>query len=71
MIEIDINAPHRCICHRCIEKFDLRAEGRQVPLSNNMMIVCRQCGNKRCPKASDHRLGCTGSNAPGQPGSIF
>ncbi len=35
------------------------------------MVVCQTCGYKRCPKASDHRLNCTGSNAPGQPGSVY
>jgi len=35
------------------------------------MILCPECGNKRCPKASDHRLSCTGSNEPGQPGSVY
>ncbi len=34
-------------------------------------IVCALCGNKRCPHASDHREACTGSNEPGQPGSIY
>lgn len=29
-------------------------------------IVCATCGNKRCPKAEDHRNDCSGSNAPGQ-----
>ena len=35
------------------------------------MILCPVCGNKRCPKASDHELACTGSNKPGQPGSVY
>lgn len=35
------------------------------------MIVCPQCGNKRCPKATDCSLDCTNSNEPGQPGSIY
>jgi hypothetical protein len=35
------------------------------------MFLCPTCGNKRCPKATDHRLKCTGSNEPGQPGSIY
>ena len=35
------------------------------------MIVCHECGNKRCPKASDHELQCTKSNEPGQPGSAY
>lgn len=36
-----------------------------------MMLVCPTCGNKRCPKASDHELACTNSNEPGQPGSVY
>jgi DNA-directed RNA polymerase subunit RPC12/RpoP len=35
------------------------------------MILCPECGNKRCPKASDHQLDCTGSNEPNQPGSVY
>lgn len=35
------------------------------------MIVCPTCGNKRCPRSTDHRLDCTGSNASGQPGSRY
>jgi hypothetical protein len=35
------------------------------------MIVCTACGNKRCPRASDHELNCTGSNDIGQPGSVY
>lgn len=34
------------------------------------MMLCRVCGNKRCPAAADHRNKCTGSNEPGQPGSL-
>jgi len=34
-------------------------------------IVCKVCGNKRCPKATDCSLECTGSNEPGQEGSIY
>jgi hypothetical protein len=34
-------------------------------------IVCRYCGNKRCPKASWHKHACTNSNEPGQPGSFY
>ena len=35
------------------------------------MIVCPDCGNKRCPKATHHDQPCTGSNDPGQPGSVY
>ena len=34
-------------------------------------IVCSVCGNKRCPRATDCALPCTGSNEPGQPGSVY
>jgi hypothetical protein len=36
----------------------------------SVMIVCSICGNKRCPHAADHAYECTGSNEPGQIGSI-
>lgn len=51
-----------CHCHRCND-----ARREQYPY----MVLCPTCGNKRCPRASDHRLDCTGSNAPGQAGSIY
>lgn len=35
------------------------------------MVLCPECGNKRCPRASNHILMCTGSNEPNQPGSIY
>lgn len=30
------------------------------------MVVCPTCGNKRCPKAANHVLECSGSNDPDQ-----
>jgi hypothetical protein len=41
------------------------------PLQIMIMIVRTICGNKRCPKASDHDLPCSGSNKPGQTGSVY
>ncbi|WP_208457748.1 hypothetical protein, partial [Burkholderia vietnamiensis] len=41
------------------------------PLECCQMILCLVCGNKRCPHATDHRHACTGSNEPGQPGSVY
>ena len=35
------------------------------------MFLCPQCGNKRCPRATDHREACTDSNDPGQEGSRY
>jgi len=34
-------------------------------------VVCPNCGNKRCPKANDHRNACTNSNEVGQKGSSW
>lgn len=63
-----------CDCHACIKAFGLSDSelfGKPLPLSASKMILCQDCGNKRCPKASDHRLECTGSNEPGQAGSVY
>lgn len=35
------------------------------------MPSCPTCGNKRCPRATDHRNECSGSNEAGQEGSRF
>lgn len=56
-------------CHVCLHgEFD-KTTG--MPLSAMRMIVCPTCGNKRCPKATDHENACTGSNDIGQGGSIY
>jgi hypothetical protein len=59
--------PMKCWCHEC-------NKGRKVgafPYAATTMILCPTCGNKRCPRANDHRNACTGSNEPGQPGSAY
>ncbi|MEQ0366914.1 hypothetical protein ABLV54_08660 [Klebsiella sp. JB_Kp042] len=48
-----------CWCRTC----------RPVTLNDMRFVVCPDCGNKRCPRANDHRNACTGSNEPGQEGS--
>ena len=47
--------------------------GTCVPngLNNMRMILCPDCGNKRCPKANDHHNACTNSNDVGQKGSSW
>ena len=45
--------------------------GRERDEMRVRMILCPTCGCKRCPKASDHDLACTGSNEPGQSGSVY
>lgn len=61
-----------CECRACIRENNMRHPFiPELSFSHYRMILCPECGNKRCPKASDHRLDCTGSNEPGQPGSIY
>jgi hypothetical protein len=57
-------AEARCWCHTC-------RPVSMTPPENMRMVLCPDCGNKRCPKANDHRHACTGSNEPGQPGSAY
>lgn len=59
-------------CHRCINEFNIVDKDMPMFLLDSVrMILCPKCGNKRCPHASDHRLECTGSNEPGQHGSVY
>ena len=51
-------------CYRCWYE---RTSGAWL----RRMFLCPTCGNKRCPKASDHQFACTHSNKAGQPGSIY
>lgn len=64
----------RCDCATCDEA-ERQAlailTGNRYHLLRNRMIVCPDCGNKRCPRASHHVNPCTRSNAPGQPGSAY
>jgi hypothetical protein len=54
-------------CHTCLK--DTLVNG--IPATLTRMIVCSDCGNKRCPKATNHRHTCTHSNEPNQEGSIY
>lgn len=52
------------------EQFDCEACRQSAKAIASYMILCPKCGNKRCPKALDHRFKCTGSNSSGQAGEI-
>ncbi len=54
-------------CHKCVDE----RVGTLENMLKRRMILCPKCGNKRCPKASDHTLACTNSNEPNQEGSIY
>lgn len=61
------NALRACWCHECL---DAPEHGINNPTLSTF-IVCPACGNKRCPRATDHRFACTGSNEVGQFGSRY
>lgn len=50
-----------CWCRTC----------RPLTLNDMRFVVCPDCGNKRCPRANDHRNNCSGSNDPDQEGSAY
>lgn len=61
-----------CWCLRCArERGDKPSASIGLRFDSGPMIVCSTCGNKRCPRAADHRNACTNSNAPGQAGSEY
>ena len=60
-------------CHDCWAQY-VRRLPDDAPFSLRLqpgMILCPFCGNKRCPSATYHRNRCTGSNEPGQRGSVY
>ena len=57
-----------CGCYNCMSKVK---DHNGLPLTMSTFIVCPECGNKRCPKSTDHNLACTNSNKPGQKGSRY
>lgn len=62
------NWSESCWCFKCDEAERAKSDN---PLSYMRMNLCPDCGNKRCPRATDHRNDCTGSNEPGQEGSRY
>ncbi len=62
--------PH-CWCYECNKDRQTYIGGFAIPYIATRMILCPECGNKRCPKATNHEHACTGSNEPGQPGSRY
>lgn len=50
----------RCGCRSCLRAADAR-DATNWPILMGYMIVCLTCGDKRCPKAADHRESCSGS----------
>ena len=59
---------YECYCYNCLNEIK---DARGWPVTMYTFIVCPDCGNKRCPKSTDHNLTCTDSNEPGQEGSRY
>lgn len=62
--------PPGCHCVSCLEKADPEPMSG-LPWNIMIMSLCTECGNKRCPKATNHENACTDSNEPGQAGSVY
>lgn len=65
-------AGRECPCGTCADAVSAVIEAISddwIPLFHGM-ILCSECGNKRCPHAWHHDNVCTGSNEPGQTGSV-
>lgn len=61
--------PDGCHCWICLYRTPDGPSG--IAWTSMIMSLCTECGNKRCPKATDHRLACTRSNEAGQSGSRY
>jgi hypothetical protein len=65
-----ITPPRSCCQNHWLEDY-LKLDEKDKDFIFRPFIACSICGNKRCPKATDCNLECTGSNDVGQPGSIY
>ena len=61
----------RTCCHVHWDKYFLNLTYEEKQFAMRPFIACSVCGNKRCPKATDCNLECSGSNDVGQKGSIY
>lgn len=62
----------------CLKHWELDNSASSIELdygplipAHSRMIVCKNCGNKRCPKATNCDLECTNSNELGQVSSSY
>lgn len=62
-----------CWCYECLKNIPVSNDWSflNVTMADTHLILCPTCGNKRCPRATDHRLACTNSNESGQEGSRY
>ena len=67
------NQEESCFCYRCRYNTGERLHPDDFIQAASYVgfVVCDECGNKRCPRASWHGHTCTHSNEPGQKGSNY
>ena len=61
----------KCHCWQCRRDIPVSVNFPGITEGMARMFLCPRCGNKRCPRATDHREPCSGSNDPGQLGSRY
>jgi hypothetical protein len=61
MIEVKMD----CGCRDCLTN-SKQLDSGGFPITMSRMVLCKICGNKRCPHATSHLNACTGSNDVGQ-----
>jgi hypothetical protein len=60
---------NKCQCIKCMSS---KVNNVTEPFYPHItMSTCVDCGNKRCPKATNHSNICTNSNKPNQKGSAY
>lgn len=59
-----------CRCRQCLRDRGegMVVNGRWLPAELTELTLCQVCGDKRCPRAEDHRNECAGSNESGHSG---
>jgi len=56
-----------CGCASCSSEQSKSQKGDLTSLPEAVkMVLCEECGNKRCPHAFNHDFNCSGSNDLGQ-----
>jgi hypothetical protein len=51
--------PDECVCHKCINENKL-IDNSGFLLSVGSIVLCPECGSKRCVHAEDHNNKCLG-----------
>jgi hypothetical protein len=67
--EVETLPRKNCRCNACHNARYADSAFERLTIFRGL-VVCQNCGNKRCPKVGDHRFQCSGSNDVGQVGIL-